>query len=134
MISDEYIDFVIGLVSPASKNLEDLVSRLEYLDTSTDYINIPGMITGAKGLTCESAEVEDIIKKVVFQGKPLDEETLHHIKLELGDALFYFVLLCDALDTDPKEVMLMNIDKLSKRFTSGKFTVVESENRKEGDK
>ena len=69
----------------------------------------------------------------MFQGKPVNDENLFHLKRELGDVMWYFIQACIALDTSPEEIIEMNIDKLKKRYPGGEFNVYRSENRKEGD-
>ncbi|MCP4437516.1 MAG: pyrophosphatase [Aureispira sp.] len=129
---DQYSEFVDNMLSSTSKNLNELVGRLETLH-SVENCNIPGMITGATGLVCESAELKDIVKKVLFQGKDLSPEVLQHMKKELGDVIFYFVVMCKAIGTTPGKVIELNREKLNTRFASGKFSVAESEMRKKGD-
>ena len=87
------------------------------------------MIHASLGLTGEAGEVADLMKKHIFHEKELDME---HLKKELGDVCWYIALMCDAIGTDFEEIMQMNIDKLSKRYTEG-FNVYEANHRKEGD-
>lgn len=84
--------------------------------------------TTALGLAGEAGEVADHIKKVFYQGKVFDR---HAFLNELGDALWYITFGCYSMDITLEELMQMNVTKLSKRYSSGKFTVEESENRKE---
>jgi NTP pyrophosphatase (non-canonical NTP hydrolase) len=135
MFLTEYREYVNRLTSPASQNLNELINRLEELNISAcaKDINITKMITGSKGMTCEAAEVEDVVKKIVFQGKPLDEETIEHIKREIGDCIFYLVMLCDSLDTSIEELMALNIEKLNARYSKGVFDKKECNERKKTD-
>ena len=91
------------------------------------------MLCGAIGLGSETGEFQEIVKKCVFQGKPLNEETLFHMKRELGDIMWYWVNACRALDLDPNEVVAENVKKLEARYPGGSFSVWHSENRKEDD-
>ena len=129
---EEYSGFVEGMLSEPSKNLDKLVARLQSLNAIEGY-SIPGLMTGSTGLVCEAAELKDIVKKVLYQGKELTPELLEHMKKELGDVAFYFVVLCQALGTSPSEVIQLNVEKLSARFAGNKFSVEESEVRKKGD-
>lgn len=88
------------------------------------------LITSALGLTGEAGEYADLIKKFVFHGKPLDKE--HAVK-ELGDVCWYIALACNTLGVSFEEVLEKNIEKLSARYSTGKFTVEEANNRKKGD-
>ena len=71
----------------------------------------------------------EIVKKMVFQGKPWDEHNREHLTIELGDVMWYVMQACMALD----EVVEKNVNKLKKRYPGGEFDVHYSENRKEGD-
>ncbi len=70
----------------------------------------------ALGLTGESGEVADHMKKHLFQDHPID---MAHIKKELGDILWYVVLACDAIDCSLEDIMQMNVEKLRKRYPNG---------------
>ncbi len=70
----------------------------------------------ALGLTGESGEVADHMKKYLFQDHAIDAA---HIAKELGDILWYLVLACDAIDSSLEDVMLMNVEKLRKRYPNG---------------
>ncbi len=76
----------------------------------------------------------EIVKKMIFQGKPANEDNLEHLKIELGDVLWYVAQACMALNISFEEVADMNIDKLSKRYPDGHFAEYYSENRREGDR
>ena len=75
----------------------------------------------------------EIVKKLVFQHKPWSEETIFHLKRELGDVMWYVVQCLIALDSDMEEIVGMNVDKLKKRYPGGEFDSWYSENRQEGD-
>ena len=127
----KYIDFVRQVTSKASTNLEDLNERLE--DLKNTNANVPRLMTAALGVSAESGELVEIIKKIFLQGKPYNEENIIHMKKEAGDILWYLSQLCLALDTDFDELMEMNYQKLSARYPEGTFSVHKSENRKDGD-
>jgi NTP pyrophosphatase (non-canonical NTP hydrolase) len=95
-------------------------------------IRIPELLTAAVGLTAESGEFDEIVKKMIFQGKPLDEANILHLKKELGDLMFYVMVACIALGVTGDEIIEMNKDKLAARYKDG-FTVTESENRATDD-
>ena len=84
-------------------------------------------------LCAESGEFTEIVKKMIFQGKPATEENFYHMKRELGDIMWYFMQACLALDVSPEEIIEMNVEKLMARYPGGNFDVHYSENRKEGD-
>ena len=84
------------------------------------------ILHSAVGISGESGELLDHIKKVIWQGHCLDVD---YIKKELGDILFYFTFLCDLITTDIDEVRKLNIEKLTKRYPDGKFDAERSINR-----
>ena len=130
--TEKYLDFVAGVTSQPSTDLPTLLSRMTDLDVSAD-ADIPRLLTAALGLTAESGEFTEVIKKIFLQGKPYSEENVFHMKRELGDICWYLAQALMALDTDFNEILEMNVEKLSARYPEGTFDVYHSENRKEGD-
>ena len=130
--TEKYLDFVAGVTSQPSTDLPTLLSRMTDLDVSDD-ADIPRLLTAALGLTAESGEFTEVVKKIVFQGKPYNEENIFHMKRELGDICWYLAQAFMALDTDFNEILEMNVDKLKARYPGGEFDVHKSENRAEGD-
>lgn len=74
------------------------------------------LLNAALGLSGESGEVADIVKKHRFQGHEIDRE---HIAKELGDVAWYLAVGAYAIGYDLETVMQMNIDKLKKRYPEG---------------
>ena len=130
--TEKYLDFVAGVTSKPSTDLPALLSRITDLDVECD-ADIPRLLTAALGLTAESGEFTEIVKKMILQGKPYNEENVFHMKRELGDICWYLAQACMALDTTIDEVIEMNVEKLEKRYPGGSFDVHKSENRKDGD-
>ena len=130
--TEKYLDFVSGVTSPASSDLPQLLSRITQLDV-TDDADVPRLLTAALGLTAESGEFTEVVKKIILQGKPYNEDNVFHMKRELGDICWYIAQACMALDTSFDEILVMNVDKLKKRYPGGEFDVHKSENRAEGD-
>ena len=130
--TERYLDFVAGVASQPSTDLPTLLSRMTELDVSDD-ADIPRLLTAALGLTAESGEFTEVVKKIILQGKPYNDENKFHMKRELGDICWYLAQACMALDTTFDEVIEMNVDKLKARYPGGEFDVHNSENRKEGD-
>ena len=95
--------------------------------------DIPRLLTAALGLSAESGEFTEIVKKLVFQGKPLTEETKTHMIKELGDVVWYWTQGCMALGVNPNDVINTNKEKLMARYPQGEFSAIQSENRKDGD-
>ena len=89
------------------------------------------ILNASLGLSGEVGEVNDIIKKYMYHGHNLDDDTKEKIILELGDVCWYVALMAWAIDkTKFEDVLNKNIAKLEKRY-HGKFTTEKSVNRKE---
>jgi NTP pyrophosphatase (non-canonical NTP hydrolase) len=129
---NKYADFTFELASLPSKDLNALIESLRDLNDH-ETVNVALLITGAFGLGSESGEFQEIVKKMLFQGKPLNEENIFHMKRELGDIAWYWVNACNALGINPNEVLAENVEKLKARYPGGDFDPYYSENRKEGD-
>jgi NTP pyrophosphatase (non-canonical NTP hydrolase) len=109
-----------------------MIEHIQNLEHETD-VNVSLLLTGAIGMASEGGEFAEIVKKCIFQGKPLDDETVFHCKRELGDIIWYWINSCRALGLDPNEVVEENVNKLKARYPGGEFDVHYSENRKKGD-
>ena len=125
----EYSEFVDKVTSEESKDKQAFQERLDSLSAN----DVPRLLTAALGLSAESGEFTEIVKKLVFQGKPLSDETRTHMIKELGDVIWYWTQGCMALGVDPNEVINTNKEKLMARYPAGEFEVAKSENRKQGD-
>jgi NTP pyrophosphatase (non-canonical NTP hydrolase) len=128
---NKYIEFVRQTTSPASSNFAALLARLTELETQD--ADTPRLLTAAFGMSAEAGEFTEIVKKVFLQGKPYNADNVEHLKIELGDILWYAAQACMALDVSFEEVMERNYLKLSARYPEGAFDVYRSENRAEGD-
>ena len=128
---NKYQDFVEAVTSEQSNNSKDMKAAVDRLEESG--VNISLLLTGAVGMSAEGGEFMEIVKKCIFQGKPLNEETQFHAKRELGDIMWYWVNACRSLGLDPNEVVAENVNKLKARYPGGEFDVHYSENRKDGD-
>jgi len=130
--TNKYIEFVRQTTSPASSDLAQLMSRIVELEASTD-ADVPRLLTAALGMGAEAGEFTEVVKKIVLQGKPYNDESVFHMKRELGDICWYLSQAFMALDTNFEEILQMNYEKLSARYPEGTFDVYRSENRVEGD-
>ena len=129
---NKYAQFVEGVTSDQSNETSALVNQLESLQNGSG-VNMALLLTGSIGMASEGGEFAEIVKKCIFQGKPLDDATIFHAKRELGDIAWYWVNSCRALNLDPNEVLAENVNKLKARYPGGEFDVHYSENRKDGD-
>ena len=127
----KYLDFVAGVTSMPSQDSAILQARIDELVANG--ADVPHLLTAALGLTAESGEFTEVVKKILLQGKPYNEDNVFHMKRELGDICWYLAQACMALDTTFDEVIEMNVDKLKARYPGGEFDVHKSENRREGD-
>ena len=138
---NKYSNFVAEVTSKPSNDLTTFMNRLDELDGNFDSttnthgpdINVPLLLTGALGLAAETGEFCEIPKKMFFQGKPLTEDNVFHMKRELGDIMWYWINACRALNLDPNDVIAENVNKLKTRYPGGEFDPYYSENRKAGD-
>jgi hypothetical protein len=130
--TNKYIEFVRQTTSPASSDFAQLLARITELETISD-ADVPRLLTAALGISAEAGEFTEVVKKIILQGKPYNEESTFHMKRELGDICWYLSQAFMALDTNFEEILQMNFEKLSARYPEGTFSVYKSENRKEGD-
>ena len=128
---NKYQDFVAAVTSEESNNSKDMKAAVDRLEESG--VNVSLLLTGAVGMSAEGGEFMEIVKKCIFQGKPLSEETQFHAKRELGDIMWYWINSCRALNIDPNEVIAENVRKLEARYPGGSFDAYYSENRQDGD-
>jgi NTP pyrophosphatase (non-canonical NTP hydrolase) len=137
---NKYSEFVEAVTSKPSNDLTTFMDRLDELDGNYlgegqhgPDINVPLLLTAALGLAAETGEFCEIPKKMFFQGKPLTEENVFHMKRELGDVMWYWINACRALHLNPNDVIAENVRKLESRYPGGSFDAHYSENRKTGD-
>ena len=128
----KYEEFVSAVTSEASTNFVDFADRIGELDR--EGANIERLLTSGVGLAAESGEFLEIVKKMVFQGKPWNDDNREHLIIELGDVLWYVAQACMALDVDFDEVVETNVKKLEKRYPGGEFNIHFSECRQVGDR
>lgn len=128
----KYSEFVAAVTSDASNHSDKFTERVEQLTTDTD-INVSLLLTAGVGLASETGEFNEIVKKILFQGKEASEDNIFHMKRELGDIFWYWINACRSLGLNPNDVICENVNKLKSRYPSGEFDPWYSENRKAGD-
>ena len=128
----KYADFVDGVTSHPSKDYQCFIESVSALNGKG--ANIERLLTAAVGISAEGGEFMEIVKKIIFQGKPWNDDNREHLIIELGDVCWYVMQACMALGVSLDEVVEGNVDKLKKRYPGGDFDVHYSENRKEGDR
>ena len=127
-----YEEFVATVTSDASTNFVDFADRIGELDR--EGANIERLLTAGVGINAEGGEFLEIIKKMVFQGKPWNRDNREHLIIELGDLMWYVAQATQALGISMEEVLNRNITKLSKRYPEGAFDAYYSENRSADDR
>jgi NTP pyrophosphatase (non-canonical NTP hydrolase) len=129
---NKYQNFVREVTSFESNYPDDFISRIKEINDTTT-INPSLLLTAAMGLAAEGGEFVEIPKKIFFQGKPINEENIFHMKRELGDIIFYWINACRALNLDSNDVIAENVRKLEARYPGGSFDAHYSEYRQDGD-
>ena len=127
-----YQTFVDAVTSDASTDFLALSDRLVALDEKG--ANIERLLTAGVGINAEGGEFLEIIKKMVFQGKPWNNDNREHLIIELGDLMWYVAQACMALEVSFEDVIATNVKKLEKRYPSGAFDIYFSENRADDDR
>jgi NTP pyrophosphatase (non-canonical NTP hydrolase) len=128
-ILNNYSNFVKTVTSKPSNEITQMNERMNDLSVRRQDINLSLLITAGFGLSSETGEFNEIIKKCLFQGKELTDDNVYHMKRELGDILWYWCNAVRSLNLDPNDVIEENIQKLKGRYPGGEFDVYQSENR-----
>jgi len=128
----KYADFVDGVTSDPSKDYQCFIESVSSLNGKG--ANIERLLTAAVGISAEGGEFMEIVKKIIFQGKPWNDDNREHLIIELGDVCWYVMQACAALNVTLDEVIEGNVEKLKKRYPGGDFDVHKSENRAANDR
>jgi len=99
------LDYINSVLKTESRDTHEIYNRF-----SASKLRI---LHAVMGLSTESGELLDAVKKHYFYGKPLDETNLIE---EMGDIFWYLGVLADVLGTTFEEVQRLNILKLQKRY------------------
>lgn len=99
-------NYIKAAVSTESNDFQEIWARLEKP-------KIIRILHAGMGLSTESGELLDALKKYIYYGKKLDEVNLQE---EMGDIFWYCAILADALGVSFTEVMLKNLAKLKARY------------------
>ena len=129
--TDAYLEFVNAVTSQPSKDADAFEYRIQEL--RGEGFETHRLLTASVGMCAEAGEFTEIVKKIIFQGKPVTEENMFHMKRELGDIMWYVAQACMGLNISLDDIIEMNVDKLKSRYPGGEFSVRHSEVRKEGD-
>ena len=78
MILKKYVEFVKAVTSEPSLDYGAMGSRLAELEVNGT--NTSQLLTAALGLCAESGEFTEVVKKIIFQGKPYNDENVFHMK------------------------------------------------------
>ena len=126
----DYTRFVDEVTSDASSDAQAFSDSLDVIDGFG--VSPERILTAAIGISAEGGEFAEIVKKCIFQGKPMDDDAQYHMKRELGDILWYVTQACIALNISLEDVIDTNIEKLESRYPDG-FESFRSNHRDEGD-
>ena len=126
----DYTRFVDEVTSNASSDPQSFSDSLDIIDGFG--VSPERIMTAAIGISAEGGEFAEIVKKCIFQGKPMDDDAQYHMKRELGDIMWYIAQACIALGISLEDVLDTNIQKLEARYPDG-FEAFRSEHRKESD-
>ena len=129
---NKYQNFVDAVTSDASKDFVAFSDRIVELDRKG--ANIERLLTAGVGINAEGGEFLEIVKKLLFQSKPWNQDNKDHLITELGDLMWYVMQACIALEVSLDEVVSRNIQKLLKRYPDGVFDAFYSENRLPNDR
>ena len=83
----KYVNFVDAVTSQPSKDHEAFIYRLQELEGQG--FSSERLVTASVGMCAGAGEFTEVVKKIVFQGKPVTEENMFHLKRELGDIMWY---------------------------------------------
>ncbi len=113
---------VVGMGTPLSAGAYMIAAlQTALLDRSLE----DQLLNAVMGLSGESGELMDHIKKWQYHGHSLDQE---HVLKEIGDVLWYVALACWAIQVPMSLVMEQNIKKLALRY-GDRFSEERSQNR-----
>lgn len=111
-------EFVSNSLKTEARDMTPVLDRLQEVGTVR-------LLHAMIGLCTESAEFQDMLKKHIFYGKPVDRPNLIE---ELGDIMWYIAIASDELGVSLEDIMQKNSDKLKARY-GDKFTEDKASNR-----
>lgn len=123
---ENYKQFVDKLMPPIGKEANLLTNRIQELNND---VNLQTLLLAGLGISGEAGEITDLVKKILFYGKPLNDETRQKFIYEAGDVLWYIAALCLAFNVNFDDLVNGNVEKLEHRYPEGEFSVERSENR-----
>ena len=126
---NKYAEFVKIMASVASSDFDVFTKRTQELHGVN--FDVPRVLNGVIGMSSESGELLEMIKKIVFQGKELTDENRESMIKELGDVMWYITQTCLGFGVTLEEVLKKNVSKLNERYPDSAFDVWYSENRTE---
>lgn len=103
----------IAAMPPETHETYDMFVARLFAKKNTE---VDGLLHAAIGMSGESGEVLDMIKKVWVYEKLIDPEKLIE---ELGDIIFYWQAMANLMGISAHEIKLKNMRKLNKRYPQG---------------
>ena len=113
----KYSEFVNAVTSDASTDFLALSDRLVELDEKG--ANIERLLTAGVGINAEGGEFLEIIKKMIFQGKPFNADNKEHMIIELGDLMWYVTQACMALEVSLDALILTVLELVIDNLVPG---------------
>jgi NTP pyrophosphatase (non-canonical NTP hydrolase) len=102
------------------------------LDMPAPSLNASTSYTASVSLVLTSGKFLELVKKLVFQGKPWSLELRQELTSLLEEVATLVEVAAQGLGHNSEEVKAMNVTKLQNRYPEG-FDAYMSENRKIGD-
>jgi NTP pyrophosphatase (non-canonical NTP hydrolase) len=102
MTSSQYVDLAAATAAPHGPTLIGGVEN--------------AVLHAVLGVQSEGGEAADILKRMLYYGKPYDAETRLHLDEEFGDILWYIALYCRTRGVSMEALMRANIAKLKHRY------------------
>lgn len=104
------------VIRPAEANDGMTINEYQKLAQRTSPDDHDKLLNGCMGLSGETGEACDVLKKSMFQGHPLDRG---HMIEELGDCAWYLAEAASGLGVSLQDILLQNIAKLKRRYSQG---------------
>lgn len=105
-------------------NISENINKVKY-----EYLEKENILSVVQSLVVTTAEYLDIVKKILFQGKPIDGKLYEILINKICYQYDLIQIIAYKLEVPVVYVIMVNKNKLDKRYKS-KFTVEESENKK----
>jgi len=76
------------------------------------------------GVAGEAGDVASCIKKVIFHK---NESLKDGVRENIGDMMWYVAMICNFYGWELEDILQENLEKLNRRYSSGRFTIEEAQ-------